>query len=88
MTTMADPLTKVAHCTQVHDVWPFGSLVLYLYIKLIFGICIKDVIQIKFVVFDLLLNALLSCTKIQFPDFSLPSFNVIYLIEILYINLR
>ena len=27
MAGLADPSNKVAHCTQVHDMWPFGPLV-------------------------------------------------------------
>ena len=27
MAALADPSKKVAHCTQVHDMWPFGPLV-------------------------------------------------------------
>ena len=28
MATLANPSKKVAHCTQVHVMWPFGPLVL------------------------------------------------------------
>ena len=29
MAALSDPFTKVAHCTQVHNTWPFSPLVLW-----------------------------------------------------------